>query len=164
MQPFYILERKALKAYDNRAAYAYFYGAKNVVLSDQVMNDLIRTYWNEHFKRYDQRQLENIKNFSRNKIGLDCSGFITLISGLYGSSAMLYNSCPVKTSIEQGKAGSLLFKSSGSGNHCGLDLGYGYCLHIPSEMHTIEITKIQAVGFTKSGELPGFDYSQAQNF
>lgn len=164
MQLFYILLRNALKAYVNRDAYAYFYGAKNVVLTDQVMDELIRVNWNEHFKRYDNRQLENIKAYSRNKVGLDCSGFITLISGLYGSSAMLYESCPVKTSIEQGKAGSLLFKSSGSGNHCGVDLGYGYCIHIPSEMHTIELAKIQAVGFTKSGELPGFDYSQARNF
>lgn len=155
----YMLLRNAYKVYVQRENYAYFYGAKNVVLTDGVMDDLIRTYWDEHFSRYDKKQLEAIRNYSRGKIGLDCSGLITLISGIYGSSGQLYDACPKKTSIVEGKAGSLVWRPG----HVGIDLGYGYCMHIPSEMHTLEIAKLQAIGFEKSGELPDYDYSEAIN-
>lgn len=155
----YMILRNAFKLYVNRERYAYFYGAKNVTLTEGVMNDLINTYWKIHFWRYTPDELRAIRDYSRGKIGLDCSGFITLISNVTGNSLMQYNSCPVKMTIEAGKAGSLLYKTG----HVGLDIGYGYCMHIPIEKHTFEIAKIQAIGFTASGELPGYDYSEANN-
>lgn len=159
MEGSYMLLRHAFKLYVIRDRYAYFYGAKNIVLTDGVMNDLINAYWKEHFNRYTKKQLEEIKDYSRGKIGMDCSGFITLISGVGGSSAMQYNACVKKTRIEDGKAGSLLYRLG----HVGIDIGYGYAMHIPIEGHTLEIAKIQKVGFTNSGELPGYDYSEANN-
>lgn len=155
----YMLLRNAYKVYVQRENYAYFYGAKNVVLTDSVMRDLVSAYWDEHFSRYDNKQLEVISNYSRGKIGLDCSGLITLISGIYGSSGQLFDACTKKTSIVDGKAGSLVWRPG----HVGIDIGYGYCMHIPSEMHTLEIAKLQTIGFEKSGELPGYDYSEAIN-
>lgn len=156
----YMLLRNAFKVYCVRWRYAYFYGAKNELLTEQRMNELINIYWTEHFNRYSENELKEIKDFSRNKIGLDCSGFITLISNISGSSAMLFEACPYKTSVSNGKAGSLLYKKS----HCGIDIGYGYCMHMPIENHTIEIAKIQDIGFTDSGELPDYDYSEANNY
>lgn len=155
----YMLLRNAFKLYVNRERYAYFYGAKNIVLTDGVMNDLINQYWNVHFNKYTREQLTEIRNYSRGKIGLDCSGFITQISNITGNSYMLFKKCEVKTTIENGKAGTLLWREG----HVGIDIGYGYCMHIPSELHSFEIAKIQSIGFTNSGELPGYDYSEANN-
>lgn len=159
MEGSYMILRNAFKLYCIRERYAYFYGAKNIVLTDGVMTDLINTYWKEHFQRYTKAQLDEIREYSRGKIGLDCSGFITLISGISGNSQMQYNSTVNRCKVEEGKAGALLYML----HHVGIDIGYGYAMHMPIEKHTIEIAKIQKVGFTNSGELPGYDYSEANN-
>ncbi len=155
----YMILRNAFKLYVNRDKYAYFYGAKYELLTDKLMNELINIYWKEHFSRYSKEELEGIRNYSRGKIGMDCSAFITQISRLQGNSQMQYNATVNKTRVEDGKAGTLLYKTG----HVGIDIGYGYCMHIPIEKHTLEIAKIQAIGFTNSGEIPDYDYSEANN-
>ena len=62
----------AASLYANRNKYCYFYGAKNVVLTDERMNAL----WDAepgYFSRYTKTQKESIFNYSRGKVGLDCS-------------------------------------------------------------------------------------------
>lgn len=156
----YMILRKAFKMYVNRFRYAYFYGAKGEILTEKKMDELIAIYWNEYYSRFSQQALEEAKRYSKGKIGLDCSGFLTEITGLYGSSAMLYDETVDKTSVQNGKAGYMLYKPG----HCGVDIGYGYAMHIGSLGSTIEIAKIQTIGFTNSGAFPGFDYSKANNY
>ena len=155
----YLILRNAFKFYVDRFRYAYFYGAKGEVLTDKKMNELITTY-PEYYNRFSAQALEEIKRYSKGKIGLDCSGFITKISGLNGNSAMQYEKTIDKTTVQKGKAGYLLYKKG----HVGIDIGYGYCMHIGSSGSTFEIAKIQSVGFTNSGAIPGYDYSEANNY
>ena len=84
--------KKALYMYVHRNEYAYFYGAKGEVLTENYMDMLIRMYPN-HFKQYTPAQLRQIKNYSIGKIGYDCSGFITACTGAQGNSAMQLDSC-----------------------------------------------------------------------
>ena len=135
----YMILRKAFKMYVNRFRYAYFYGAKGEILTEKKMDELIAIYWNDYYSRFSPQTLEEIKRYSKGKIGIDCSGFLTKITGLYGSSSMLYDVTVDKTSVENGKAGYMLYKQG----HCGVDIGYGYCMHIGSSGSTIEIAKIQ---------------------
>lgn len=152
----YMILRNAFKMYVNRFRYAYFYGAKGEVLTEKRMNELILGY-PEYYSRFSAQALEEIKRYSRGKIGYDCSGFLTAITGIPGYSASLYEQTTDKTTVEKGKAGYMLYKKG----HCGVDIGYGYCMHIGSSGNTIEIAKIQSVGFTNSGAFPNYDYSEA---
>lgn len=158
MKGSYEILRKAFKLYCDRFGYAYFYGAKGEVLTEKRMNELIATY-PEYFSRFSPQALEEIKRYSKGKKGIDCSGFLTLITGIFGSSAQLFDCTVDKTTVTDGKAGYMLYKIG----HCGVDIGYGYCMHIGSAGNTIEIAKIQSVGFTNSGAFPGYDYSEANN-
>ena len=155
----YMILRRAFKLYVNRFSYAYFYGAKGEVLTEKRMNELIATY-PEFYSRFSTQALEEIKRYSRGKRGLDCSGFLTEITGINGNSAQLYEATVDKTTVENGKAGYMLYKLG----HCGVDIGYGYCMHIGSMGSTFEIAKIQSIGFTNSGAFPNYDYSKANNY
>lgn len=159
MKPSYEILRKAFKMYVNRFSYAYFYGAKGEILTEKRMNELIATY-PEYYSRFSVQALEEIKRYSRGKYGIDCSGFLTEITGIHGNSAMLYECTVDKTTVENGKAGYMLYKKG----HCGVDIGYGYCMHIGTSGNTIEIAKIQKIGFTNSGAFPNYDYSNANNY
>ena len=157
----YMILRNAFKIYTAREKYAYFYDAKGIVLTDAAMDYLINLHWDDHFNRYSSADLKKIKNYSRNKIGYDCTGFIWAISGIGGSANWIFENATVnKKSVEEGKAGALLWKPG----HAGIDIGYGYCMDFPIEMHTAEIVKIQTRGFMKSGELQGYDYSDANHY
>lgn len=158
-KPFYELLKAAFSMYVNRFRYAYFYGAKGETLTDKRMTELIKTYPN-YYGRLSEQAIEEIKRYSRGKIGLDCSGFITAISGVTGDSASLYKKTEDKTTPAKGKAGYLLFKKG----HVGIDIGYGYCMHIGTAGATFEIASIKSVGWTDSGALPGYDYAEAKSF
>ena len=151
--------RRAFKMFVERDRYAYFYGCKGEKLTEKRMEELILQYWNEYYSRFSVQALEEIKRFSKNRIGYDCSGFITAITGIPGYSASLYANTVNKTSVTDSKAGALLYKPG----HVGIDIGYGYTMHIGSSGATIEIAKIQTVGFTKAGEFKGYDYSEANS-
>ena len=158
MKGSYEILRKAFKFYCERFRYAYFYGAKGEILTEKRMNELIALY-PDYYSRFSPQAMEEIKRYSKGKIGIDCSGFLTKITGCYGNSAMLFESTVDKTTPYLGKAGYMLYKKG----HCGVDIGYGYCMHIGSCGNTIEIAKIQAIGWTNSGAFPGYDYSEANN-
>lgn len=151
--------KKALEYYCNRDKYCYFYGAKGETMTDKRMNDLISAY-PRFYQNYSKQQLEDIKNFSRGKRGLDCSGFISKISGVPGYSASLIDKCVVKTTPRNGKAGYLLYKPG----HVGIDLGYGFQIDMSAPGHTLEIHRISEKNYTESGALPGYDYSEAVNY
>ena len=155
----YMLLRAALKLYVNRFRYIYFYGAKGELMTEPVMNQLIETY-PEFYGKFSPDEITEIKNNARGKIGIDCSGFITLISGIYGNSAMLWDKCTDKTTPRDGKAGYMLYKS----NHCGIDIGYGFLLEIGRVNSTIELNKISDRDFVGSGALPYYDYTKAVNY
>lgn len=159
MKPFYEVLKKAYELYVKRGGIAYFYGAKGETLTEKRMNELIAAY-PEYYARFSPQALEEIKRYSKGKMGLDCSGFITKITGISGNSASLYRKTVDKTTPKNGKCGYVLYKQG----HCGLDIGYGYCMHIGTAGGTIEIAKISAVGWTDSGAFPGYDYTLSNNF
>lgn len=158
MIPSYMILRKAFRMYCERERYAYFYGAKGEKLTLGRMNELIATY-PRYFSKFTKEQLEEFKHFSLNKIGYDCSGFITAITGKQGYSGYQYEQTVNKTTPENGKAGYLLYKTG----HVGVDIGYGFQMCIGSMGDTIVITKIQDIGYTNSGAFAGYDYSEANN-
>ena len=159
MTPSYMIVRKVFRMYCDRHRYAYFYGAKGELLTDEKMTELINTYWKEYYNRYTAKQLEEFKRFSLNKIGYDCSGLITALTGKQGYSVKLYEDTIDKTTPENGKAGYLLYKRG----HVGVDIGYGFSLSIGSMGSSIEIAKIQDVGYTNSGAFRDYDYNDANN-
>ena len=154
----FMLLRNAFKLFVMRWRYIYWYGAKGEVLTDAVMNQLIAAY-PEFYGKYTPEQMTAYKNQARGKLGLDCSGFITLISGIFGASFQIWDKCVNKTDVVHCTAGSFLYKKG----HCGLDIGYGYCMHIGIMGETITISKIQDVGFTDAGQLPNYNYEGALN-
>ncbi len=155
----YMLLRNAFKLYVNRFRYIYFYGAKGELMTEPVMNQLIESY-PEFYGKYSPEQIAEIKEKARGKIGLDCSGFITQISGIYGNTAMLWEKCVNKTTPREGVAGSMLYKKG----HVGIDIGYGYEMEIGRVNETFEINKISERDFVSSGQLPYYDYGKAVNF
>lgn len=139
--------------------YAYFYGAKGQILTDDVMNYLIKAY-PTHFARFTSEELERIKAYSIGKIGIDCSGFVSFCTGDWSNSTGQIKNCSYVTDdLVSGVAGSLLWKPS----HIGIDVGYGYFLHCPIEGHTIEMGKISEYNWTKSGRSIMLDYKGANN-
>lgn len=146
--------KKALNILANKEKYAYFYGAKGQVLTDAVMDALIKAE-PKYFSKYTKAQLVDIKNYSRNKIGYDCSGFITAISNVGGSSTIQWNNCLLNPSIQYGMCGSILHKAG----HIGVDIGYGLFLHFPSEGKTCTMQRIADYDWEQSGLLKSIDYT-----
>ncbi len=118
--------------------YAYFYGAKGERLTDAQMDYLIAAE-PEYWKRYDEATVKKIRKYSKGKIGFDCSGFISRVTGCSGYSGSIWQKCSKKSSDPfVGPAASILWKPG----HVMLDVGYGYFLHFPSELHSCEIGRI----------------------
>lgn len=159
--------------YDQRDKYCYFYGAKGQVLTDSVMNAL----WNAepgYFARYDAATKVAIFNYSRGKIGLDCSAFVCLVlqnaglinRGQWTYSTALIGKCTNVTNnpaSASSPAGSVLYSTfHNSGRHTGIDGGAGVFYDIASEMGTINKRSIAQWGkWEKAGRWPGVDYSGA---
>lgn len=159
--------KKAWKMFEEKDKYAYFYGAKGQVLTDAVMDRL----WEQnasYFKKYTAKQKKDIYNYSRGKIGLDCSGFVCWvfeIPQMYSTG--LYEQCPIKTTVANGVHGSIVYTTfGGTGRHIGIDVGYGNILHMGKEGSSVEYMKNAShPGFwEKSGELKGVDYTQANDY
>lgn len=154
--------KAALEIHLHKDQYAYFYGAKGQVLTDAVMNAL----WNaepKYFKKYTAAQKKAIFDYSRGKIGLDCSGFTARVTGCNTWSGEQWNRCTnKKTDLALGPAGSLLYFPG----HVGLDIGYGYYLHFPSEGKSCELGRFKenTCPWTGTGMLTGYiDYNGATN-
>lgn len=134
---------------------AYFMGSKGEILTDQRMDDLIKWY-PDHFSQYSAEQLKKIKNYSRGKIGFDCSGLVSKCVGLTGlSSWTLWDKTKNRTSVKECKAGSLLWRPG----HIGVDIGLGFCIDIPIEGQTIRIQRNAESSFQYGGEFVDADYS-----
>lgn len=149
----------ALDIMNHRDKYAYFFGAKGEILTDEVMERLWRQY-PEHFSRYTAAEKKKIFDYSRGKIGLDCSGFAGLCVDDMVYSGALIDHCPVKArTIADGVAGSVVWKQG----HVGLDIGYGFYLHFPGEMRTCELGRFieNTVPWTRSGQHRNIDYTGA---
>lgn len=142
--------------------YAYFYGAKGQKLTDAEMDRLIAEE-PEYWKRYDEATIKKIKKYSKGKTGFDCSGYIARVTGCNTYSGGIWTRCSKKTSdLYAGPAASILWKPG----HVSLDIGYGYFLHFPSELHSCEIGRIsENIGFfEQTGQLVTYiDYTGATN-
>lgn len=152
--------KDALAYHMHKDHYAYFYGAKGQILTDAVMDQL----WNaetEYFKRYNDGQKKMIYDWSRGRVGYDCSGFIAAVTGCRTYSGGILAQCRnVITDISKGPAASVLWLPG----HVGLDIGYGYYLQTGKELESIELGRIRdnTIAWQKSGMLTGFiDYTGA---
>ena len=144
--------------------YAYFYGAKGVRLTDAEMNYLWnaeKAYFESHYPNPEDKK--RIFDWSRGKIGFDCSGFISRVTGCPGNSGSLFERCHGKTTdLASGPAASLLWMPG----HIGLDIGYGYYLQTGRECESITMGRIseKTIAWQKTGKLTGWiDYTGATN-
>ena len=153
--------------YIDRDKYAYFYGAKGVVLSDSVMQALWDASPN-YFRRYNAEQKRQIFNNSRSKIGHDCSSFVCTVTGETGYSTAIYNKRTVETSLAEGVAGQFLYTTwGGAGRHIAIDAGMGYVLDMGYEstdenvrLHrdSVHLYKITDVAYEHSFQTAAVNY------
>lgn len=159
---------EAAKAlYSERGNYAYFYGAKAKVLTDETMAALIAAEPG-YFAKYTAKQIEDIKNYSRGKVGIDCSGFVCLAlerAGVISRSQWTYSTaligaCSPKMDPLQIPAAGILYRCPpGTGRHVGIDINNGLFLHIGREGATIEIGDNHSRFWEIGGCFPGIDYT-----
>lgn len=148
----------ALEMLSNADGIAYFYGAKGQVLTDDVMKNLWQSYPG-YFSRYNDEQKKYIFDYSRGKIGGDCSWLTgTLFDDMTYSGAQ-YSHCSAVTTPVDGVAGSLLYKPG----HVGVDIGHGFFIHLPEEGRTVELGKIREYDWQQSGRHQNIDYYGATN-
>lgn len=153
--------KEALEMFLHSTNYAYFYGAKGVILTDITMNYL----WNAepaYFSKYDEAMKKRIFNYSRGKIGFDCSGFVgKLVKDMTWSGGIWEHCYDKKTNLYLGDAGSIVYKPG----HIGIDIGYGYYLHMPSELHSVELGRFleNTVDWRGCGKHDNVDYTGANN-
>jgi len=154
---------RAVDIYENRDNYAYYYGARNQILTDEVMHNLEAAY-PDYFKQYDKYELEVIHDYSRGKVGLDCSAFIDVITGQSNYSTGYYESGLNKTTPVAGTWGNMLYTTfGGKGRHIGLDMGAGRFLHMPKEGRTLELGVIKDYEWEGSAQFPGVSYTLTSN-
>lgn len=159
---YYEVIKKALLMFYHKDEYAYFYGAKGQRLTDETMNALIAEQ-PSYFGKYDTATLERIKNYSRGKIGFDCSGFVSDVVGFANYSTGHYHAGAEKTTPLLGTEGNGLYTSfGGKGRHVGIDIGYGFFLHIPKELHTIELGRICEYEWEHSFHFANINYEGAK--
>lgn len=110
----------------------YIYGAKGQVMTDELLDYFLSQ---ERYKSFTAAELKQIRKNSKGKRAFDCSGFVGYISNDPVYSAAQMEHCYNKTvDLATGPAGSKLYTSyNGTGRHIGLDIGYGYCIHIAWE-------------------------------
>ena len=114
----------------------------------------------DYFKKYTPEQLEEFKEKSLYKTGIDCSGFINLVTGQYNYSTGYITEAVNVTTPDKGTWGNILYTTfGGTGRHIGLDIGAGRFLHIGSMGKTIELGLIKEFPWEKSGQLRNVDYT-----
>lgn len=147
---------RALEMYNNREKYAYLYGAKGQMGTDDFARSMFAAY-PDYFAKYSDTQKEEIVNYCRGKILYDCSGFVCECAGIPDvySGKLLEEGSRKTTNMLDGKEGWLCYKPG----HVGIDRGDGTFLHIPTEMHTIEPVRFADYDWTHECQLAGVDYS-----
>lgn len=136
--------------------YAYFYGAKGEKL-DRVTMERLYTAYPNRYSGWTNEDKERLFAYCEGKIGYDCSGFVGTLTGDMTYSGAQISHCLITTTPQGGVAGSILHKNG----HVGVDIGYGYFLHMPAEFRTVEIGKISEYDWEKSGEHTYVDYTGA---
>lgn len=125
--------KDAIQMLMDRNKYAYFYGSKGIVLTNEVMEAL----WNAepmYFKRYTAEEKRQIFKNSLGKIGYDCSGFVCKVTGETGYSSSIYAKRTAETTLAEGVAGQFLYTTwGGAGRHIGIDAGMGFCIDMGYE-------------------------------
>lgn len=162
---------RGIEAYRS-GQYVYFYGAKDVILTDATMTALIRAE-SAYFSRYTAEELEQIRRNSRNRRGIDCSAFTALCTGDKQWSVGQINNCSKYNSLAAGPPGSILFTTwNGRGRHIGLDAGNGFTLQAGWESTDkailegragIIFSRISDTAWEKSGESNFVDYTGAES-
>ena len=152
--------------------YVYFYGAKNILLTEAVMDSLIQAE-KAYFSRYTTEELRQIKKNSIGRRGVDCSGFTGLCTGDQQWSVGQINNCSKYNSLQDGPPGSVLFTTwNGRGRHIGLDVGNGMTLQagwestdraIKEGRAGIIFTPISQTAWERSGESNAVDYTGARS-
>ena len=151
--------------------YVYFYGAKDIVLTEENMNYLMAAE-PTYFDRYNNEEKKQIIRNSLGKIGVDCSGFVGWVcTGDKQWSTGQINNCSKYTSVKDGVTGSILYTTwGGKGRHIGLDIGNGYCLqagyestdaNIKAGRAGIFLSPIGNTAWEKSGESRVVNYTGA---
>lgn len=154
------VSEKALKMYNERNNYAYLYGAKGEFGNEENITRIIKT-WNSYFKKYSKEEIEKIKNFCLGKTLFDCSGFICKILGApdYNSATIIAKCNGTKVSDwgldGKGTPGTIFWKSG----HIGINRGDGTFLHMPTELHTIDVGKVSEYDWNVCGKWPNVEYS-----
>lgn len=153
-------------------AYCYFYGAKNVVLTESTMNALIAAE-PAYFARYTAEEIRQIKKNSIGLVGVDCSAFTGLCTGDQQWSKGQIANCSKYNTIQAGPTGSVLFTTwGGRGRHVGLDAGNGMALQAGWESTDrairegragILFTRISDTAWEQSGESNAVDYTGARS-
>lgn len=158
MKKFDSVIKKAYEIYLARDSYCYLMGGKGQVVTDAVIDNLIKWY-PEYYSKYTDEDIKKIKNYSRGKIAYDCSGFITALTGDASYSGDQFSHCKQNESLASGVAGSLLWKPG----HIGIDVGYGLFMHFPVELKTCELGWIRNYNWQKSGLHKNIDYTGSTN-
>lgn len=139
--------------------YAYFYGAKGELLTLENIQRLIASS-PDYFKKYSTEQMNAIISFSIGRVGFDCSGFISRVTGCNLWSGGIWSKCTEKTTPARGPAASILWLPG----HVGLDIGYGYYLQTGREGESITLGRLSenVIKWEASGKLTGYiDYKGA---
>ena len=153
----------AIQIYQDKGNFAYFYGAKGQVLTQAVMDALVNCE-KAYFTKYSPKELEAIYEYSRGKVGLDCSGFISEITHIQNWSTGFWQDSLNKTTPVLGTWGNVLYTThGGKGRHVGVDIGEGRFLHFPTELHSCEQGFIRAYDWEGSGQIKGISYLLAGN-
>lgn len=153
--------KTALDMLEHADKYAYFYGAKGAELTDYVMNYL----WNSepvYFSRYNEQQKKEIFDYSRGKIGFDCSGFVGKCVDDMTWSRGIWDHCyDKKVDVFQGVAGSIVYRTG----HIGIDIGYGFYLNMGRELHSVELGRFKEhiISWEGCGKHYNIDYTGANN-
>ena len=153
--------RNALYYHLHKDRFAYLYGCKGATITSRAQfNDYVNRE-PKYFAKYSKQELDAIYNYCLGKTCFDCSGFIAAITGCHMYSGAQWEKCTSKSSdLRMGPAGSILHLPG----HIGIDIGYGYYLHFPSEMHSCELGRISenTTKWTETGLLtPYIDYTGA---
>ncbi len=150
------VSQRALEMFNEREKYAYLYGAKGELGTEEFIRYMFKQY-PAYFSKYSAEQLEQIVEYSKGKILYDCSGFVCHCAGIGTSySGKLMAECTKQTTdVKEAQAGWLAWKQG----HVGIDRGDGTFLHMYKELETIVADRFSNYDWQKQGRLKGVDYS-----
>lgn len=149
---------RAITMYSEKEKYCYWYGASGEVMTDEIMYNLM-SWYPEYFSQYSWDEIDRFMDYSRGKIGYDCSGFIDALTGQDNYSTGYYEASLNKTTPEKGTWGNILYTTfEGKGRHIGLDIGAGRFIHMPKEGRTLEMEFIRHYPWEHSGQVAGVSY------